>query len=264
MEDGATAKYTITTKIARALASIEVSRQSVTELPITAGVISSLRETAKISSTHHSTAIEGNHLSISQVNSVIKEGVHFPNREKDEAEVFAYYNALNHIDRIAQNLHPIKEDDIKLLHGISFIGKNTPTPYRDGQNVIRAGKLVVYIPPKAKDVPNLMSELVEWINQMVLENLPVPFISGLAHYQFATIHPYYDGNGRTARLLATLILHKYGYGLKGIYSLEEYYATNLNHYYDALTIGTDEDYYDGNTDGVDAPEEEPDDYADFD
>ena len=55
-----------------------------------------------------------------------------------------------------------------------------------------------------------------------------PVVVALAHYQFATIHPYFDGNGRTARLLTTLILHRSGYGLNGIYSLEEYYAQNLD------------------------------------
>src|SRR6185295_14895007 len=67
----------------------------------------------------------------------------------------------------------------------------------------------------------------------------------IAHYQFATIHPYYDGNGRTARLLTTLILHLGGYGLKGLYSLEEYYARNLGAYYKALTVGPSHNYYEG-------------------
>ena len=69
--------------------------------------------------------------------------------------------------------------------------------------------------------------------------------AGIAHYQFATIHPYYDGNGRTARLLTTLILHMGGYGLKGLYSLEEYYARNLGAYYAALTVGPSHNYYEG-------------------
>lgn len=238
-------KYTITSSIAKALASIEVSKQLIVDLPMTAAMIASLRETARVISTHHSTAIEGNRLSIAEVRDVIHHNGHFPNREKDEVEVKNYYNALNQVDVMAQNTHLIQEKDIQLLHGISFLGRETPTPYRDGQNVIRSGILVVYIPPKAEDVPTLMSDLVLWINKMIEDGLPIPIIAGLAHYQFATIHPYFDGNGRTARLLATLILHKYGYGLKGIYSLEEYYARNLNAYYDALTIGDDEDYYDG-------------------
>ncbi|HOX23299.1 MAG TPA: Fic family protein, partial [Elusimicrobiales bacterium] len=69
--------------------------------------------------------------------------------------------------------------------------------------------------------------------------------AALAHYQFATIHPYYDGNGRTARLMTTLILHLGSYGLKGIYSLEEYYAQNLQAYYDAIAVGPSHNYYMG-------------------
>jgi Fic family protein len=76
-------------------------------------------------------------------------------------------------------------------------------------------------------------------------DLPVPMIAAIAHYQFATIHPYYDSNGSTARLLTNLVLHKSGYGLKGIYSLEEYYARNLQAYYQALSVGESHNYYFG-------------------
>ena len=75
-----------------------------------------------------------------------------------------------------------------------------------------------------------MRDLVEWICKQA-SILPVPLLAGIAHCEFATIHPYYDGNGRTARLLATFLLHKYGYGMHGIYCLEEYYAKNLPAYY---------------------------------
>lgn len=238
-------KYTITPKMVNAIATIEAVRQAIVDLPVTVKMLTTLRETARLSSTHYSTAIEGNNLSALEVKAVIKEGAHFPNREKDESEVQNYYNALNYIDFLVKNKSPIKETDLQMLHGISYEGKEKPTPYRAGQNVIRKGKLVVYIPPKAEDVPTLMRDLIEWIDLSLNEKLPLPIVAGLAHYQFATIHPYYDGNGRTARLLVTLILHKYGYGLKGIYSLEEYYAKNLEAYYAALTVGEDEDYYDG-------------------
>ncbi len=244
-------KFTITPKIVHAIASIEASRQSITDLPVNAHVLSSLRESARLSSTHYSTAIEGNNLTASEVKSVVKDGSHFPHREKDEKEVINYYRALEYIDEIVKNDLLLSEENIQILHGISFLGVKKPSPYRDGQNVIRNGILVVYIPPKASEVPILMKSLVEWIVSSIKEGLPLPIVAGLAHYQFATIHPYYDGNGRTARLLVTLILQKYGYGLKGIYSLEEYYAQNLQAYYDALTVGDDEDYYDGKREEAD-------------
>lgn len=80
-----------------------------------------------------------------------------------------------------------------------------------------------------------MRELISWINEN--KALSCPLVAGIAHYQIATIHPYYDGNGRTGRLLTTLILHMGGYDLKGLYSLEEYYAKNLTGDYHAISIG---------------------------
>jgi Fic family protein len=102
------------------------------------------------------------------------------------------------------------------------------------------------MPPEAKDVPALMTQLVNWLNGN--DNLPAPLRAAIAHYQFATIHPYYDGNGRTARLLTTLILHLGGYDLKGLYALEDYYARNLESYYEALSVGPSHNYHPGRAD----------------
>lgn len=121
-----------------------------------------------------------------------------------------------------------------------------PTNYRDGQNVIRdsiSGR-IVYMPPEAKDVPLLMKEFVEYINNNI-DIMPTPILASIVHYQFATIHPYYDSNGRTARLLTNLILYKKDYDLNGIYSLEEYYAKNLQDYYEAISVGEHHNYYFG-------------------
>ncbi len=97
--------------------------------------------------------------------------------------------------------------------------------------------------PEACDVPVLMKEFIKWINDT--NDIPIPIKASIVHYQFATIHPYYDGNARTARLLTALLLHTNGYDLKGIYSLEEYYAKDLQGYYDAITIGKSHNYYMG-------------------
>jgi Fic family protein len=88
-----------------------------------------------------------------------------------------------------------------------------------------------------------MTDLVQWIDRS--GDLPAPIVAALAHYRFATIHPYYDGNGGTGRLLTTAILHKTGHGLNGIYNLEEYYARALASYYEALTVGPSHNYYFG-------------------
>ena len=229
--------------------SIEADRQVIMDLPMTPNMLQSLRESARLLSTHYSTQIEGNRLTEAQVREVIEGGGRFPGRERDEAEVRHYFRALEFVEGQARERAVVGESLIQRIHVLTYHGRPTPTAYRDGQNVIRNSENggIVYLPPEARDVPELMDQLVSWINDVILEDeLPIPVIAALAHYQFATIHPYYDGNGRTARLLTTFILHRYGYGLKGIYALEAYYARKLDDYYNALTVGEGHNYYVGN------------------
>lgn len=240
--------YDITPKIASYLMRIEAAKQKVLHLPLTPMVLASLRETARLYTTHYSTMIEGNALSPDQVEEVLKHEGHFPGRERDEHEVKGYYAALTKVEQFAAVGHAITEKFIQTIHALVMgDGKEKvkPTPYRDGQNVIRDGRSrsVVYMPPEAKDVPALMTGMVDWLDKG--GGLPCPVVAAIAHYQFATIHPYYDGNGRTARLLTTLILHQGGYDLKGLYSLEEYYARNLGAYYEAISVGESHNYYIG-------------------
>jgi Fic family protein len=229
---------------------IEAARQAVEDLPITPSVLATLRTTSRLASTHYSTMIEGNLLTQEQVGKVIGEHQHFAGRERDEKEVLGYFTALAKAESIAASNSAVTESHIRLLHALVMAGGRKtakPTPYRDGQNVIRdsQSRSIVYMPPEARDVPNLMQELATWIKAPEQKGLPCPLRAGIAHYQFATIHPYYDGNGRTARLLTTLILHLGGYDLKGLYSLEEYYARNLGAYYEALAVGPSHHYYQG-------------------
>lgn len=240
--------FTITPAMAKVLMSIEADRLAVDELPMDVAMLAGLRESAKLLATHYSTQIEGNRLTQQQVAQAVA-GSRFPGRERDESEVRHYYQALREVERLASQAdQALTEMTIQVLHGLVMSGKAAASPYRDGQNVIRDSQSggIVYLPPESADVPALMADLVAWIQEQITSNeLPVPLIAGIAHYQFATIHPYYDGNGRTARLLTTLILHKSGYGLKGIYSLEEYYARDLPAYYAAIAVGPSHNYYIG-------------------
>ena len=242
-----TPSFRITPATAKALMEIEAARQAVMALPIDVAMLTSLRETARIAAAHYSTQIEGNRLTEPQVRQVLA-GVRIAGRERDEAEVRNYYQALEWVEWRVHGAGSLTEADIKRLHGLSFLGRNRGSPYRDGQNVIRDSSTgrIVYLPPEAPDVPRLMAALVRWVNaQIETADWPAPVIAALAHYQIATIHPWFDGNGRTARLLATLILQRASYGLKGIYSLDAYYARDLGAYYRALTVGPSHNYYEG-------------------
>lgn len=241
--------YTITNTMANNLVEIERIKEGIKGLPINPKLLNSLRETAKITTIHYSTQIEGNRLSQEDVFNILKRPnkvISNTGRIRDEKEIRGYYVALDYIEELSKEKAPITEKQIKQIHALVEGGgsiKVNPTEYRQGQNVITdslSGN-IVYMPPEADDVPTLMKELVEWINST--EEIPIPIKAGIIHYQFVTIHPYFDGNGRTARLLTTLALHKSGYDLKGIYSLEEYYAKDLQGYYNAITIGTSHNYY---------------------
>lgn len=243
--------YQITSLVAKALMRIEAAKQAVMDLPITTTVLSSLRETARLYSTHYSTQIEGNRLTLKQAERVIHKEEHFPGRERDEKEVLGYYRALDEIERLSKS-KKITQTHLKTIHALvmsSGKSKVKPTPYREGQNVIKDSRTgrIVYMPPEAKDVPVLMRDLVDWIAKTEKE-IPAPLRSAIIHYQLATIHPYYDGNGRLARLSVTLLLNMSGYGLKGLYSLEEYYARNLSAYYKAISLGPSHNYYEGRKD----------------
>src|SRR4029077_8419215 len=144
-------------------------------------------------------------------------------RERDVGEVRNYWKALLRVEEWAARRTDLTEDLIQRLHALVEHGRTRRTPYRDGQNTIRDSEsgALIYLPPEARDVPDLMAGLVAWVRRGGAEHLPPPLIAGLAHYQLVTIHPYYDGNGRTARLLATYLLQRDGYGLNGLFSLEE-------------------------------------------
>jgi Fic family protein len=254
LEDSFAPVFTITPAIARALMRIEAARQAVLTLPVTTRVLARLRETARLFSTHYSTMIEGNRLTQEQIARVIGADQHFPGRERDQNEVKGYYAALDEVERLAARGERVTETAVRRLHALvmgSGRRRVKPTPYRDGQNVIRdsSSNAIVYLPPEAKDVPRLMAQFIAWLNAEVSpgQELPVPVTAAVAHYQYARIHPYYDGNGRTARLLTSLVLDLGGYDLKGLYALEEYYARSLAEYYEALSMGSSHNYYLGRT-----------------
>jgi Fic family protein len=240
--------YVISPAVARALMDIQAAKAVVENMPLSSAIEAELRHKARIRSTHYSTRIEGNRLTLKEAEQVIEEKKSFHGRERDVQEVRNYWDALLKVEDWAANRIEFSEDLIKRLHAIVDRGKRAkPTSYRDGQNVIRDSHSggIVYLPPDAKDVGRLMAEMVRWVHKAEKEGVPVPIIAALVHYQFVTIHPYYDGNGRTSRLLATFILQRDGYGLHGFFSMEEHHARDLASYYASLVVHKHHNYYEG-------------------
>ncbi|MFW6222724.1 MAG: Fic family protein [Bacteroidota bacterium] len=241
--------FSYTDVIVNKLMSLEALKNSIARTNLPSNEMSKLKHEAKIRSTHYSTRIEGNLLTLAQARQVIDENkVNFKGRERDIKEVARYWDALTQVEKWANEQKPFSEDVVKKIHAIVEKGKRAKgTECRKEQNVIRdaSNGAIVYMPPEAKDVPKLMKEMVAWVKESEKQKIPAPVIAALVHYQFVTIHPYYDGNGRTARLLSTYILFKHNYGLDGMFSLEEYHAIELDKYYRALATHRNANYYMG-------------------
>jgi len=238
--------FSFTPQIIKSLQTIERVRENVRMTVLPPMIAEQLRQQAHIRSTHYSTSIEGNRLTLKETEQVIQQGKLFPGRERDVVEVERYYQALQQVEKWVDGKQQVTEARIRKIHAILYKGRNArPSPYRDGQNVIReANGDIVYMPPEASDMPVLMSEMVNWMQQAQASQ-PVPVIAGIAHYQFVTIHPFFDGNGRTGRTLTTWFLYQGGYDLGKFYSLEEFYAEDLEGYYRALVTHPHHNYYFG-------------------
>lgn len=236
-------------RIVQALTEIASTSAAVEQHAWSPVVEEEIRFRARLRSTHFSTRIEGNRLTLAETEQVVRgRRVEFAGRKRDVREVDNYWHAMLQVEAWGREKSPLSEAMIRKLHAIVEKGpRRKPSEYRALQNVISdsgSGE-IVYLPPEAADVPKMMADLVEWIRQAERAETPAAIIAGLAHYQFVTIHPFMDGNGRTARLLATLILHRAGLGLRGFYSLEEYHARDINTYYDQLSTHPHHNYYEG-------------------
>jgi Fic family protein len=246
-------KFTYTQRIVKDLMSIERSKAIVELMPIPAHIERDLVEQAKLKMTHYSTRIEGNTLDLQQVARVVKQKSE-DSRIPAEEEVRNYWEALSFLSAEKLTNTPITEAFIQRLHAIIVQHgagrKAVLSEYRGAMppGVLFAvydnrSKTPEYIPPEHSDVPPLMKSFVAWTNHE--QNIPVPVKAAIATFQFLTIHPFEDGNGRTARALASYILATSNYDVKGFYSMEEYYFEDLQGYYRNLQMGLPPLYYDG-------------------
>ncbi len=231
-------KFTITNSINKKLVEIERVRGFLDAIKLKEDWFADMQSEALILETHYSTHIEGTALTINQAEEILK-GKDVKNIDPDDRkELLNYRSAMNFISRYLGKKDPIIEGLIRELHKIIVKGvrgdKADPGKYRKVQNRVVNSKTreVIYTPPSPFDVPNLMKEFISWLNQS--EDLSPILLAGVSQFQFVHIHPFLDGNGRTARLLSTLILYKTGYDFKRLFTISEYYDKNRPAYYSAI------------------------------
>jgi len=198
----------------------------------------SLRREALLKSAHASTAIEGNPLSLAEV-TALAEGRNIMAHRKDKQEVLNYIEALDRIPEFSKKA-PFKIQDLLNVHKIvtkeTLDNSKDEGVFRNRQVVVgnRVTGEIVFRPPDTKNVPKLINEFLEWFNSREVEKLNPVIEAGITHYELVRIHPFIDGNGRTARVMATLVLYKRGFDPKRFFALDDYYDYKRRHYYEAL------------------------------
>lgn len=237
-------KYTITEKILNSISKIAAGREIIEKSKLIPRWELKLKKEARVHNAHSSTSIEGNRLTLKQVEA-ISENKEVVATAKDKKEVENYLKALDLIPEYAGK----RNIDAKLFLEIhETITAGTLRDDKDcgvfrnrqvfvGRRIFdgtRFKEIVEYMPPKTKDVPELVEDFLNWLNSDKTKEINPVILAGIAHYEVARIHPFIDGNGRTARLTASLVLYKSGFDHRRFFALDDYYDQDRSSYYAAL------------------------------
>jgi len=231
-------RFSITNSMTSALTKIERARGFIEAAKLSEDWIAQMQNRAFIREAHFTTHIEGTHLTLEQSEKLLA-GKKVPETNPDDVrELLNYRQAFDLVSGYIGNGQPLTEGLIREIHRrlVQGVRGNSAAPgeYRKIQNYVvnaTTGE-TVYIPPSANDVPHLMAELVKWLNT-TQEVSPI-IVAGVAQFQIVHIHPFLDGNGRTARLLSTLCLYRNGYDFKRLFIISELYDRDRSRYYRAL------------------------------
>lgn len=204
---------------------------------------------ANIDAVHFSTKLEGNVMTHKQVTEILTSKNLNWKQERNLLEVVNYSKTRAWLFKKARENFSLNHDTVlnahkKLLSNI-VEGKLKGT-YRDSQNVIKDSESggIVYLPPESSDVKPLMSALLSWVNYAKLEGISPIVIAAIFHYQFVTIHPFLDGNGRLARVLTSSILLANNMVIPEYASLEKQHEQNRASYYSELHQLQGNNFYD--------------------
>lgn len=233
-----TPRFTITNTITKDLTKIERARGFLEAAHLSEQWLAEMQNRALILEAHHTTHIEGTQLTLEQSELLLSGHEVAMVNPDDTQELLNYRDAFNLVAGYLGDGGPITEVLVREIHKqlVKNVrgGKAAPGEYRKIPNFVVNSKTkeVIYEPPSAGEVPRLMAELIEWIN--LEKDIHPVLAAAVAQFQLVHIHPYLDGNGRSARLLSTLCLYKDGYDFKRLFTISEYYDRDRPAYYKAI------------------------------
>ena len=235
-------KYTITNKLLSNIKKISEIVAILNNQNFSNVVLMSFEKKARETSAYSSTSIEGNPLPLTEVKRILKSK---PEYIRDtEKEVLNYNEAFKKLNDDLKN-HPF---DLKLILNIQktitngLIAKQHSGKLRKEPVVVNdpATSRIIYMPPNYGEVEEMLKDLLVYIqkNEDIVDSL---ILAGIFHRQFVIIHPFIDGNGRTARLATKILLAKIGLNTFNLFSFENYYNKNVTKYF--KEVGILGDYY---------------------
>ena len=228
--------FSYNNKIVNTLLEINSTRDFIANAPLIVEMELSLKRDALLKSAHHSTAIEGNPLTLNQVDK-LAQGLKINAQKKAQQEVINYLNVLNNIDNYSEDGEITEKTILKLHRDITHY--TLEDTYMEGQyrtepvHIVNKQGEIVFTPPAANLIHGEMQNFIGWINDGS-EELNSVIVAGIIHYEFVRIHPFIDGNGRTTRALAALLLYLRDFDNERFFTLDEYYDYDRLAYYRAL------------------------------
>lgn len=237
-------RFIISNQILNNIGIIEACREVIVNAPIVPAWEKQFAAEATLRTVHYGTAIEGNQLSMEQAKEVL-EGKDVVARERDIKEilnyrdVMVYLDALQEANQAAGNDEFIYTDDIiKKIQALTVneLIDNGVGEYRTVSVMVRSVRSggPAFSAPLPAEVPYLMEAFLRWLNAENSRQVHPVLRAGVTHYVLAAIHPFVEGNGRTARAAAMLVLMAEGYDIKKLFSIEEHFDREILDYYDVL------------------------------
>ena len=232
-------KYTITTSILKNIGLVEAAREVIENAPLVPAWEAKFRGEARLKAAHYGTALEGNDLTFNEARAVMEgREDEVVARARDVQEVINYRSVLDFIEGV-KDVNNYTKDLLLQLHKLvveKIVSSEQTGQYRTSQVVLKNSVTgeIGFRPPQALDVPFLVDEFLRWLNGDFGKKEHPVLRAGVTHYVLAAVHPFIEGNGRTARALATLVLFNEGYDIKRFFALEEYFDKHAEEYFGSL------------------------------
>lgn len=178
--------------------------------PLPSVSLQKIKETLSVEWTYNSNSIEGNTLTLRETQMVLQEGVTVKGKSlREHFEAKNHDNAINLLSQLVENKQDLSSRVVLSIH--ELVLQNIEQDYagrlRNGGVRITGAN---FVPPNARKVPDLLDELIEFVHENPLQLNPIE-LATIFHHKFVWIHPFFDGNGRTVRLVMNLILLNAGY-----------------------------------------------------